>query len=51
MQDPVTRKSVKYNLGFFLPHDKPNALSEWCGTIDTKQRIKYNILHAPIAEK
>lgn len=45
------QESVKHNLGFFfLPQDKLNALSEWCGTNDTKQD-NMNILHAPIAEK
>lgn len=35
----MEQESVKHNLGFFWPQDKLNALSEWCGINDTKQRI------------
>lgn len=35
----------------FLPQNKPNALSEWCVSIDTKQRIICNILCVPMAKK
>lgn len=50
MQDHVTRKCQAQFRLFFLPQDKLKALSEWCGTNDTKQD-NMNILHAPIAEK